>query len=76
MADKQTATLFAPDISCGHCQQHISTDLGKLAGVGAVSSSIETKLVQVEYDPAQISLDAIKATLADAGYPAQEVAAA
>lgn len=75
MATMQKATLLAPDISCGHCQQHISNDLGKLAGVGKVSSSIETKLVEVEYDPSQISLDSIKSTLDKAGYPAQEVAA-
>lgn len=75
MTDKQTVTLLAPDISCGHCQQHISADLGKLAGVGQVSSSLDTKLVEVEYDPAQVSLDSIKATLAESGYPAQEVAA-
>lgn len=71
----QIAKLLAPDISCGHCQAHIDTDLGKLAGVGKVSSSLDTKVVVVEYDPAVVSLDSIKATLADAGYPAQEVAA-
>ena len=71
----QTAKLLAPDISCGHCQQHISNDLGKLAGVGKVRSSVETKVVEVEYDPSQVSLDSIKSVLDKAGYPAQEVAA-
>jgi copper chaperone CopZ len=75
MATTQKAVLLAPDISCGHCQQHISADLGKLAGVGKVSSSIDSKVVEVEYDPAQVSLESIKATLADAGYPATEIAA-
>lgn len=71
----QTAKLLAPDISCGHCVQHINNDLGKLAGVGKVNSSFETKVVEVEFDPAQVSLDSIKSTLDKAGYPAQEVAA-
>lgn len=74
MSTMEKATLLAPDISCGHCQQHISADLGKLAGVGKVSSSLETKVVEVEYDPSQVSLDSIKSTLDKAGYPAQDVA--
>jgi copper chaperone CopZ len=75
MADTQKATLFAPDINCGHCQQHISTDLGKLAGIGKVSASPETKLVEVEYDPEQVSVESIKSVLWAAGYPAKEVPA-
>ena len=50
MAEKQTATLFAPDINCGHCQQHITNDLGKYPGIGKVSASPQTKIVEVEYD--------------------------
>ena len=75
MAANQKATLFAPDINCGHCQQHISADLGKLAGIGSVSASPQTKLVEVEYDPDQVSLESIKSVLWAAGYPAKEVPA-
>ncbi|MCA9859354.1 MAG: heavy-metal-associated domain-containing protein [Thermomicrobiales bacterium] len=73
MADTQTATLFAPDINCGHCQQHISQDLGKFPGIGKVTASPQTKLVEVEYDPDQVSLESIKSVLWAAGYPAREV---
>ncbi len=73
MADKQKATLFAPDINCGHCQQHITTDLGKFPGIGSVTASPQTKLVEVEYDPDQVSLESIKSVLWAAGYPAKEV---
>ncbi len=73
MADKQKVTLFAPDINCGHCQQHITTDLGKFPGIGTVSASPQTKLVEVEYDPDQVSLESIKSVLWAAGYPAKEV---
>jgi copper chaperone CopZ len=75
MAATQKATLFAPDINCGHCQQHINQDLGKLAGIGAVSASPQTKIVEVEYDPDQVSLESIKSVLWAAGYPAKEVSA-
>ncbi len=73
MADTQKATLFAPDINCGHCQQHITTDLGKFPGIGTVTASPQTKLVEVEYDPDQVSLESIKSVLWAAGYPAKEV---
>ena len=75
MADKQTATLFAPDINCGHCQAHITSDLGKFPGIGTVTASPQTKLVEVEYDPDQVSLESIKSVLWAAGYPAKEVPA-
>ncbi len=73
MADKQKATLFAPDINCGHCEQHIMTDLGKFPGIGTVTASPQTKLVEVEYDSDQVSLESIKSVLWAAGYPAKEV---
>jgi len=75
MADKQKVTLFAPDINCGHCQQHISSDLSKYPGIGAVTASPQTKLVEVEYDPDQVSLESIKSVLWAAGYPAKEMPA-
>ena len=75
MAEMQTATLFAPAINCGHCQQHISRDLGNFPGIGKVTASPQTKLVEVEYDPAQVSIESIKSVLWAAGYPAKDVSA-
>ena len=75
MAAKQKATLFAPDINCGHCQQHITNDLSKFPGIGAVTASPQTKMVEVEYDPDQVSIESIKSVLWAAGYPAKEVSA-
>lgn len=75
MAAKQKATLFAPDINCGHCQQHITSDLSKFPGIGAVTASPQTKMVEVEYDPDQVSIESIKSVLWAAGYPAKEVSA-
>ncbi len=72
MADTQHVTLVTPDMSCAHCQQHIQSDLSKLPGVSKVSASPETKLVQVEFDPGQLTIETIKATLSNAGYPAQD----
>lgn len=63
-------TLNAPDISCGHCVAAIQDRLGDLAGVSQVTASAESKQVEIDYDPATLSLDKIKAELADEGYPA------
>lgn len=65
----ETISLQAPDISCGHCVSSIQNRLGELDGIKSVSASAETKLVNLEYDPSQISLDKIKSELDDEGYP-------
>ena len=68
MAAIQETTLSVPDISCEHCVKTINGALGALAGVQAVSTDIPSKTVHLSYDPAQVSLDQIEATLDDAGY--------
>lgn len=60
--------LSVPDISCEHCVKTINGALGELPGVERVSTDIPTKTVQLRYDPAQVSMDTIEATLDDAGY--------
>ena len=70
-AATEHVTLTAPDISCGHCVQTIERSLGQLDGVSRVQASAETKQVDVEYDPARVSLERITAVLDDEGYPVQ-----
>jgi len=53
----------------------ITSDLSKLPGVSAVSASPETKLVEVEFDPGQLTIEMIKGALSKAGYPAQDAPA-
>jgi copper chaperone len=68
MAATQETTLSVPDVSCEHCVKTINGALGALAGVEAVSTDIPSKTVRLRYDPSQISMDQIEATLDDAGY--------
>jgi copper chaperone len=65
----ETITLSAPDISCEHCKRTIERELGDLAGVTACSVDVPTRRVDVTYDPAQVSREAIVARLDDEGYP-------
>ncbi|MBI2942152.1 MAG: heavy-metal-associated domain-containing protein [Chloroflexi bacterium] len=65
----ETVTLRAPDISCDHCVRTIKKAISELPGVRKVDASAATKVVQVTYDPAQLTRDRIETTLADEGYP-------
>ncbi len=68
----EQATLTAPDISCGHCVATITKAVGGLQGVSNVSADEQTKQVRVAYDPAQVSLAQIEATLDEEGYPVKK----
>lgn len=64
----QETVLSVPDISCEHCVKTINGALGALPGVEAVKTDIPTKTVELRYNPAQVSMEQIEATLDDAGY--------
>ncbi|MGO8947284.1 MAG: heavy-metal-associated domain-containing protein [Ktedonobacterales bacterium] len=68
MATTQETTLSIPEISCEHCVNTINGALGALPGVETVITDIETKSVQLRYDPAQVSMDRVASTLDEAGY--------
>ncbi|HQU33957.1 MAG: heavy-metal-associated domain-containing protein [Candidatus Dormibacteria bacterium] len=65
-----TLDLVADDISCGHCKASIESDLGQRPGVHGVEVDIDTRTIHVTYDEDQTSTEAIKAILAEIGYPA------
>ncbi len=68
-ATMTTITLTAPDISCEHCTAAIQSAVGSLDGVKSVHAEIASKLVKIEFDPSQVSLDRIEAVMDDEGYP-------
>ena len=68
MATTQETVLSVPDVDCEHCVKTINGALGALPGVETVNTDIPTKTVALRYDPAQVSMEQIEATLDDAGY--------
>jgi copper chaperone len=68
MATTQETVLSVPDISCEHCVKTINTALGALQGVQSVETDISSKTVHLCYDPSQIALETVEATLDEAGY--------
>lgn len=65
-------TLYAPDISCGHCIMSIEKALSKIPGALFVSGDPESKTVVVEYDPTAVSREVIEAAMEEEGYPVKK----
>jgi copper chaperone len=63
-----TTTLDVPTISCGHCKSSIEGAVGSLDGVRSVEVGIDAKQVDVDFDDAAVSLDAIVAAIEEQGY--------
>jgi copper chaperone len=68
MAQVRDTVLSVPDVDCEHCVKTVNGALGALAGVESVDTDLPTKTVRLRYDPAQVSMEQIEATLDDAGY--------
>ncbi len=63
-----TITYSIPAIHCGHCTHTIEMEVGELEGVHAVKADLETKKVEISFEP-PASEDKIKTLLADISYP-------
>lgn len=54
--------------NCGMCEKTIESSLKNVEGVYQANWDLETKMINVDFDPDQINLDNIKQRIADAGY--------
>ncbi|NLM51758.1 MAG: heavy-metal-associated domain-containing protein [Firmicutes bacterium] len=64
----ENITLTIGGMSCEHCQRRIEKALQNLAGVEDVQVNLEAKTAQVQFDPAIINVEKIKAAVIDSGY--------
>jgi len=62
-------TFSIPNISCGHCVMTIKNELSELEGVKTVEGDPTNKNIIVEWEE-PTTLENIKHTLQDIGYPA------
>jgi copper chaperone len=67
-----TTRLTAPDISCEHCVATVKKTAGQFAGIQSVDADVETKIITLTYDPAQVNLAQVEDALAEEGYPVQK----
>ena len=61
-------TLNVEGMSCDHCVKAVNNALSAITGVSHIAVSLKDKTVSFNFDPAQASLQAIKAAITDAGY--------
>jgi len=66
----KTVTFKVSGMHCPSCPRLIQMDLEDKPGVVAVNASLDTKLVVVEFDPNQNSVDDLIATIKESGYTA------
>ena len=64
----QTVILKVDGMSCSHCERAVKNAVGALSGVKSVAVSLKDKTVTVEHDPAQASVEAVKAAIIEEGY--------
>jgi copper chaperone len=63
-------TYSVPGMSCDHCKVAITTEVGRVAGVGSVDVDLDAKLVAVR--GAGVSDDAVRAAIDAAGYDVED----
>ena len=61
-------TYTVPDMSCGHCERAVHSELEEVAGVESVFVDLETKLVTVR--GSRLDDAALRAAIEEAGYEA------
>ena len=64
----ENINLKVPGMSCSHCEKAIKGALAELAGIGTVKIDLDSKDVNIDYDPASTGPDKIKAAIEDQGY--------
>jgi copper chaperone len=63
-----TLSYNVPEMSCGHCVNAITSEVGALAGVDEVSIDLETKIVLVR--GSDLNDAAIRDAIVEAGFEA------
>ena len=64
----ETKILNVEGMSCMHCVNAIKTAVGSLPGISKVEVDLMGKKAEVEFDPDQVSIEAVKAKIVEAGY--------
>jgi copper chaperone len=63
-------TIKVEGMSCGGCVSNVTGVLKALPGVEGVQVSLEQASATVRFDPAQVSVEALRTAVEDAGFDA------
>jgi copper chaperone len=66
----ETTVLKVSGMSCGGCVKSVTNVLTALPGVAKAEVTLTPGEAKVEFDPAQVSRDAMKQAIDDAGFEA------
>lgn len=66
--------LRAEGFSCPSCVTKIEKQVGRLDGVSTVKVRFASARIEVDHDPAEVSVEDLVATVAKAGYVARPAA--
>ncbi len=66
----EKAVVHIEGMSCGHCVMRVEKGVAALPGVKSSKVDLGRKEGAFEFDPAQVSVDAIKAKIVEIGYKA------
>lgn len=61
-------TLKVQGMTCGHCKMSVEGALKKLDGVSAAEVDLEAGTVDVTFDEAKVTVDAMKEAIEEQGY--------
>lgn len=62
-----TTTFTVKGMTCGHCVNHVTEEVKKIAGVNGVEVELETGAVTVTSE-AEITADQMESAVVEAGY--------
>lgn len=62
-------TYSVPAVSCAHCKRTVEGALGAMTGVESASVDVERKTVDIVFDEALVSEEALQERLEQEGYP-------
>lgn len=64
----EQVVLEVSGMSCGGCEERISTALSRLEGVRHISADHRSGQVRVAYDPVAVTIQTVRERIADMGY--------
>lgn len=65
---QQSVVIKVEGMSCNHCKMAVEGALKRLTGVTNATVDLQGGQVRVEYNPAQVGIEQMKASIKEAGY--------
>ncbi|NPV57189.1 MAG: heavy-metal-associated domain-containing protein [Anaerolineae bacterium] len=64
----EKVTLAIPDMHCANCVMRLESLEDDLPGVVSITASYRSQKMEIEYDPAGVTIDQIMAAVSRLGY--------